>query len=126
MLEIQHPLPVGTIIKVNVESRDHGAMSWDDTDTEIERVAPAGSQCVITAVEGSTPNYHVEFIPSEVWNILNPDDFEQHPEQFEIVERGTGTVPVSHSDYYANEDRERDPAAVEKIAAENAPAGPSI
>jgi hypothetical protein len=126
IVPIQHPLPVGTIIKVKVESTDSGTMSWDDSDTEIDRVAPAGSLCVITAVEGKAPNYHVEFLPSEVWNILNPEDFATHPEQFEIIELGNGTVPASHSDYYADEDRERDPTAVEKIAAENAPTGPSI
>jgi hypothetical protein len=125
-ITIQHPLPIGTIIKVNIESKDSGIMSWDDTDTEIERVAPAGSTCVIWGVDGTTPQYQVEFLPSEVWNVLEPDDFAKHPEQYEIVELGNGRVPAFRDEYYANEDRERDPAAVEKIATENAPAGPSI
>lgn len=101
-------------------------MSWDDTDTEIERVAPAGSTCVITQVEGSAPNYHVEFLPSEVWNILDPQDFADNPEQFEIIELGNGSIPEAHSAYYTNEDRERDPEAIRKIEKVNSPAGPTI
>lgn len=126
MTSITHPLPLGTIIRVSKPHKDTGTMSWDDSDTEIERVAPAGATCTIIAIEGNTPCYHVEFLPSEVWNILDPSDFNDYPDDYQIVELGNGEKPKAHDDYYANPNRERDPEAERKIAEELAANGPSI
>lgn len=127
MTQITHPLPVGTIIKVNTKSWDNGIMSWDNTDTEIERVAEAGSECHVWQIEqGSNGNiYHVTFIPSEVWNVLDEKDFADHPEQFEIVSLGNGTVNPAYTEYFDNEARPRDPEAERKIAEELGNDGPS-
>lgn len=116
-MEIAHPLPIGTVVRVNTESFDSGIMSWDDTDTQIERRAPAGSVAVIWAVdEGEKgPLYNLEFVPSEVWNILSPEDFAMRPDLFEVVELGTGILPPLYTDYHDDPDRERDPEAVRKI-----------
>lgn len=128
MTQITHPLPVGTIIKVNTKSSDSGVMTWDDTDTEIERVAEAGSECHVWQVEhgSSGPMYHVTFIPSEVWNILDEADFNEKPDQFEIVSLGDGTMPPSYTEYFDDEDRPRDPEAERKIAEQLEATGPSI
>ena len=127
-MTITHPLPVGTIIKVNTKSFDNGVMTWDDTDTEIERVAEAGSECHVWQVEkGSNgPMYHVTFIPSEVWNILDEADFKDKPDQFEIVSLGDGTMANSYAEYFDNEDRPHDPEAERKIAEALAAEGPSL
>jgi hypothetical protein len=128
MTEFRHPLPVGTIIKVNTKSWDDGVMTWDDTDTEIERVAEPGSECHVWQVEsGSNGNmYHVTFIPSEVWNILDEKDFADHPEQYEIVSLGEGAPSQAYTGYFDNEDRPRDPEAERKIAEKLGNDGPSL
>lgn len=124
MPDIKHPLPIGTVIKVTDKHSDHGVMSWDDTDTEIERIAPAGSECVITAAEKTTRNgdyqYHVEFIPSEVWNILDQEEVND-PAKYQIVSLGNGNKPDWFNAYYDDPDRPRDPDAVQKIEDENSP-----
>ncbi len=124
MSDIKHPLPVGTIIKVNTRSFDSGVMSWDDDDIEIEREAPAGSTCSIVEVF-ENGQYSVEFLPSEVWNFLEPGDFEEHPEHYEIIELGNGTHAESYTAYYADENRPRDPEAVRKINEKLEADGPS-
>lgn len=128
MTQITHPLPVGTIIKVNAKSLDNGVMSWDDTDTEIERVAETGSECHVWQVENGSNGimYHVTFIPSEVWNILDEKDFTDRPEQFEIISLGDGTMSPPYTEYFDNEDRPRDPEAERKIAEELGNDGPSL
>lgn len=128
MTNIKHPLPLGTIIKVNTKSWDNGVMSWDDSDTEIERVAEAGSECHIWDIEQGSggPLYHVTFIPSEVWNILELSDFQDKPGCFEVVDLGTGEMAASYNAYFNNKDRPRDPEAVRKIAEELAKRGPAI
>ncbi|TLX15807.1 hypothetical protein [Rhizobium sp. MHM7A] len=119
-MTITHPLPIGTIIKVNTQSSDHGIMSWDDTDTEIERVAEAGSTCHVWALDKGDNgySYQVEFIPSEVWNTFDEADFAEKPEDFEIVSLGDGTMSADYTEYHDNEDRTRDPEAIRKIEAE--------
>lgn len=116
-MEIAHPLPIGTLIMVNIESFDEGIMSWDDTDTLIERRAPAGSMAVVWNIEEGEggPIYDVEFVPSEVWNRLDPQDFSSRHDLYEVVELGTGVLPSLYTDYHDNPDRERDPDAVRKI-----------
>jgi hypothetical protein len=128
MTEVQHPLPIGTIIKVNIKSWDNGVMSWDDSDTEIERVAEPGSECHIWDIEQGSdgPRYHATFIPSEVWNILEPEDFTNKPENFEIVELGTGEMSARYHAYFDDEDRPRDPEAVRKIGEELSKDGPAL
>lgn len=128
MIDIKHPLPLGTVIKVNTKSWDNGVMSWDDSDTEIERVAEPGSECHIWDIEQGSdgPRYHVTFIPSEVWNILEPEDFKSKPNVFEIVELGTGSMTTAYDDYFNNENRPHDPEAVRKIAEELAKSGPAL
>jgi hypothetical protein len=128
MTQIIHPLPVGTILKVNTRSWDSGVMSWDDTDTEIERVAEAGSECHVWQIENSNDGtrYHVTFIPSEVWNILEEKDFSDHPEHFGIVSLGDGTMSSTYTGYFDNEDRPRDPEAERKIAEELGNDGPNL
>ena len=128
MTQITHPLPIGTIIKVNTKSWDNGVMSWDDTDTEIERVAEAGSECHIWELEKGQNGYtyQVEFIPSEVWNVLDEKDFVDHPENFEIVALGDGTMSPAYTEYKADENRPRDPEAIRKIEEELGIEAPSL
>lgn len=128
MTRINHPLPVGTILKVNAKSSDSGIMSWDDTDTEIERVAEVGSECHVWDVKQGRDGYmyQVLFIPSEVWNQLEEQDFVDHPEQFIIVSLGNGTVDAAYTEYFDNKDRPRDPEAERKIAEELGVETPSL
>jgi hypothetical protein len=128
MTQLSHPLPIGTIIRVNIKSIDTGIMSWDDTDTDIERVAEAGSECHVWQTENGKDGYmyHVTFLPSEVWNILDEKDFAHHPEHFEIISLGDGTMASAYSDYFNDENRPRDPEAERKIAEELGKDGPSL
>jgi hypothetical protein len=120
-MTIRHPLPVGTQIRVRGGGCDEGIMSWDDTDTMIEREAPPGSICIVTSAGRPNPStgdrgwvYDVEFIPSEVWNVLDEADFREMGDALEIVALGDGTMPQFIHDHYENP--VRDPEAVRKIA----------
>lgn len=114
---VNHPLPVGTKIKANKRQFDNGVMSWDDSDTVIERVAEAGSVCHVWDVEKGNDGYRyqVTYIPSEVWNVLEEADFAKAGE-FDIVELGKGALSDEYNEYFNNP--VRDPEAVRKIEAE--------
>ncbi len=116
-----HPLPIGTVFEIKKDHTDTGVMSWDATDTEIERRAVAGSKGVVTAVVQTSRNsefqYHVEFIPSEVWNIIDQAEFD-NDNDYKIVSLGDGQKPDWFTEYYDNPDRERDPAAIAQIEEE--------
>jgi len=116
-IPVVHPLPIGTQILVMDGGTDEGVMSWDDANVTIDRQAPAGSTCYISGVDD--PRYDVEFLPSEVWNILEPSDFATKGDNFKILSLGDGSKPAFAQEHYDYPQRcERDPEAVQKIAEE--------
>lgn len=120
-------LPVGTVIQTKTGEWDQGIMSWDETNTEIRRVAVAGSTGVIINARQTSDGYvyETEFLPSEVCVLI--DEAETlDASKYEIVKLGLGFPPKWHRDYYSNSDRERDPFALEQIATNQNRDAPSI
>ncbi len=123
---IVHPIPVGTILKAAKQHMDSGVMTWDDTDTEIERVAEPGSICHVWDVEPGVNGYRyqVTFEPSQVWNVLDEADFTYHPGDYEVVALGQGVHSNAYNAFMNS--KERDPEAVRKIEEQLNAEGPSL
>lgn len=69
-------LTIGSRIVSREGEQDEGIMSTDPTDTVIERRTGPNAMGTVTRIDqhGTTAIVHVEFLPSEVWVCLEPDE----------------------------------------------------
>jgi hypothetical protein len=105
--------PVGTVLRTKHGAdggiQDHGAMSWDDTDTEVHRKAKPGELGYVIRVDSDNEDMHfIYFHPSEVSVFMTPGEIAL---ECDLVEAGNGQEP----DINGLPEGERDPYVLEQI-----------
>ena len=86
--------PVGTIFQATGENlnwlTDHGAMSWDQTDTEVHRKVGVGEKGYLLFHSEENNESLIAFHPSEVAVFLSDLEIEQ---SCSLVQMGDGKRP---------------------------------